>query len=429
MKRLSITCLNWKYIALLQIILFSSFADGQEALEIRQPESRNTSSTSIIKVEASQQISFQVELSHITATRQSDNLVITFLQSPDETQDVVTLESFFSVIPVPTIYLLDNSIHTPMGFLEATAAIQGERDIASEIAEIQALIESGDDIELPDTAAGSPASASVPLFSFLGGNLTKRFNSFFSSDSESSYSIDASDPQLNTLEVSTSNANSSKANPLRQSLLALAIVHSKKELELHHAYSISIHEINERVQVRSESGLGSINDSLLATIWITSGKQKQAQIETALEIAVDDYEALMGNRPEPFSSYPEKWQESILPTLSQQLEKIAVNKHKTARELWRFITLEKNNLILQEQQVDMSKQFSEAYLQQFDIGQRILTDLVSAVQSSFEHAIRENEMHYRMYIGLANLHALTGKLPAQLPKEWATALITEGEQP
>ncbi|MFT6269584.1 MAG: hypothetical protein ACJAVV_002410 [Alphaproteobacteria bacterium] len=409
------------YITLLQIGLFPSLANGQDHIIIQHPESSGEPYLYNIEVKANQDVDFQFDLSHVAVARKSDDLTITFLQMSTDAPNTVTLEKLFSVTPAPIIHLLDNSTTTPEGVITAVWQLE-KQEVQSSIDAIQALIESGDDIDLPATAAGNSVTSSVPLFSFLGGNLSERFRAYFSSDSSADTNPvpDESETVINAVDSSSRNTNNTQINELQKTSLSLAIVHSQKELEIHNAYKNSINEVYEQVKERADSGLGRLTDIAQVTLWVTQSKQKQAQIQMALDIALDDYEDLMGFRPATFNLYPDKWQEVAFPTLSEQLKKVAVHEQKEIRELWRLISLEKNNLYLQKQLIEVSNEVLDQVTAQFTIGQRSLGEVLSAYKSVYEYAIIENEMHYRAYIGLANLYALTGKLSTQVPAQWRT---------
>lgn len=413
MRNLNIKLCYLIYIALLQVNLFSSFANAQEHIIIQHPESSVEPYIYNIEIEENQRLDFQFDLSQVDIVRVADNLLITFLHISPCVPNTVTLENLFSVSPTPIIHLVDNYTTTPEGVLEAISRIK-EQQVQNSIEEIQALIESDDvDIELPETAAGNPVVSSVPLFSFLGGNLKDRFLSVFSSNS-------SSDTNHLSEQSSSINDTDDKINELRKTTLSLAIVHSQKELDIHSIYKIRIYDVYEQVKERVDSGLGNITDLAQVTLWVTQSKQKQAQIQMALDIALDDYEDLMGIRPAPFDLYPNKWQEAALPSLSNQLENIAEHKQKTVRELWRLVSLEKHNLLLQKQQIDMSEEILTQVVQRFNIGQTSLGEVLSAHKYVFEYAIIENQMNYRAYIALAKLYDLTGKLSTQLPTQWRT---------
>lgn len=386
---------GWRHLMLCAAILLAACTQSPSVLSVSSPLNGEVDKYA---VEAGQRIDFEFDLITVTPIQRNRDLHLEFdAELPGEAAGGrVVLEGFFGLVTPPTVRLKDNRI-IASGELIAVANAE-RRD------PLEALLEN----LAPAAGGGSVVSSGIPLFSYLGSSLAERFRSRY----PEAVPVAASQAPEGPAEARE------RAPSLAQLRYTLAIIRASNELAILQDYRQRINELQGQIDLRAESGVATRTDSELIAAWALNAEQKQARFQTALDIALDDFENQLGRRPPAYSVYPMTWDAQMPVKLETLLEALSGSERSAAREYWRLATLGSDNARLQRQLLAMMEKIHASILEQFQIGQRTLSDVLTSEKGLFENAIVSNDTHYRRHLAQAQLYALLDRLPKAEPDQW-----------
>lgn len=386
---------------LLLVLFLTSHASIPEVLIVKSPVP-GSSRTTAFTVLPAQYIEFQFDKSIVRAEQQGKDLALFFhhKSSNDISQQTILLENFYGVVPPPTVGL-DNS--QPISANEVVSKINSSDTTVQAIQE--ALLSDIEPADLSETAAaasGFSVSASIPLFSYLSTSFFERFSS------------DETGSKTQKEFV----VSSAMAIALDKTNLALEIVHARIGVQIAVDFQRQLKDVERKIELRAQSGAGSQSDIKLIRSWVLNSEQKINQFQTALNIALDDYENQLGTRVDYFFTYPSNWDTQLPDKLNALQAIIPETKRAAARHYWRLKQMETTNLHLQRKIMVESNSLRDLINKQFAIGRRTLENVLQTNKNINELTIAENDMEYHLYKAQAKLLAMSGRLPKLKSDDW-----------
>jgi hypothetical protein len=332
------------------------------------------------KIIAGQKLMLPFVLSEVTLKVHSPDLIVSF-KDPSHGQLILVDYMSFN----PAFGDIVDKHGTPVDLLDFN-----EQAV---IEAIQAQIESGDEIDEIETAAGGPLGG-LPVF----GWLADRFN--------------INTPSLvSTASAETSITIPALATPLLDQIqMQLVVIRNQQIAKNAKAYHSELERVYSEIKERKDSGQGSLADFSMISAWLLDAKIEVIRADSRLIMAVDAHQDHFGSRCQAASNYSEDWQNRLPKDIEELLSITEQWEMAVPRRSWQEMEMERDSLSQYVLRMEQLFELQESYMQQFSLGQTSLQDVIGTRRHIYDVNLQKNDTHYRYVVAQAKLLAMTNRL-------------------
>jgi hypothetical protein len=283
-----------------------------------------------------------------------------------------------------------------------------EPDVAVEDESLKAVLaalESGEDLGdvLGETAAGAGSPmAGMSVFGWLANR--------FGFDTPEVVA-GASAALQTTGTTSMPAANQSPEILLPEKVRAqLLITRNGQILQAARNYQSMLVALEQKISERVSGGVSQGVDSELAKAWVTDAMLELNRASNRLMISIDSYEDRFGYRTNGPIPFPEGWDNRHEQSLESELTYLTDNQASGARRQWRILEMEQANLQLFLTRMHHLDAVRQAYYDQFDLGQRTLSDVIGSSRMFYDIEVQKIDTEYRLFDAHTQLLGPMGRL-------------------
>lgn len=170
--------------------------------------------------------------------------------------------------------------------------------------------------------------------------------------------------------------------------------------------------LQAEIKQRADGGGAGHVDVMLAESVNLNAELEQAEADFAFTLAIDAHQDRFGERLETAAYRP--WPSPPPADLAAVSDQVGSDRRAAARRHWRLMNFANKTLPMLERLQTMALDVREGYIQQFEVGQRSLTELQSAEEVVYRVRVRLAQRTYDLKTAEAWLLAVTGQLPASV---------------
>lgn len=178
------------------------------------------------------------------------------------------------------------------------------------------------------------------------------------------------------------------------------------------AFRENAHVLEADIKRRVQGGGASHVDVPFSESFSLNADLEQEEAAFALTLAVDAHQDRFGERLEKATYRP--WPAAAPDDLAAISAQVGPERRAEARRQWRVMKFARKTLPMLEQLLTLALDVHDGYAQQFEVAQRTLAEVDSAVEAVYRVRVRLAERKHELKAAEAWLLAATGQLPESI---------------
>ena len=275
--------------------------------------------------------------------------------------------------------------------------LEAEQDVNREaIEQVLAALEKGEDLGdvLEATAAGGGAGGGGELFGII------QVAGWFIDQLDFTAQAHAQDVAQASATTRNSDVAIASGSGVLPALLAQMQIASAELIKIcAEDYLVVAKELHNKIRERTGSGVSQGVDLEVAHALVLQATLEVKEATFNLDLAIDEHQDLYGERL--MTSVLPQLPFSLDDSLAATLRRLHVDQKPLARRYWRQAQFSQETLALLDQlQLSVDKT-RLAYRDQFDLGQRSLSDYISAINAYYQVSVRQVRRAHDLHVAEA----------------------------